>query len=711
MPTGKRRGILASIMGIVSLFAWSDICFGQISWNLITTPPIKFGRIAFGNGQFVAISDRHLFTSPNGSVWTIRNLRGDKRPSSVNFIDDPSGTGNGKFVIVGDSCTIWTSIDGTTWTLKNAGPNQWLHSITYGNGIYVAVGTGGTILTSPDASTWTIQNSGTTAYLTSVAFGNGQFVAVGYQETILTSSDAATWTMKKSGVKFLNSVTYGRGPFGANGCFVAVGDSGKIVASTDAASWVLTKLSKPWNLYSVTYGAGRFVAVGDSLSVLTLKDSANWTLGFSAGGGAFTSVTYGDNPANGAGRFLAVDGQGRVAASLDGVTWSKIEFARSERSTQFISYAKNVSGGQGRFFITGRTKMFMTFADTTAWTISQCENDGSFLSIAGGKGLYVAVGATYGSGAGVVYSCSTDMVWKKQNSETEFKGLIAVTYGDSISGGASRFVAVGSQGTIVASPDGKTWTVKNSGTTYDLNAVTYAKKLFVAVGAHGAILTSPDAETWTLKNSGVYRELGGDWLYSITYGNNKFVAVGDSGRIFTSPDAVNWTFIPSGFTNEISSVCFGNGQFAAISPLGAIFTSVDAQTWTMQLSGAYITPWHIAYGNGQFVIVGYDERFLYSKTENSGLAFQPAFKNRYAGGIDITKRNNRILFALPFAPEQGRLKVTIYNVSGKRVFSEKIGFNKGIPSIAAGGFPSGMYVMSISDDERRTNASPFLLTK
>jgi hypothetical protein len=60
-----------------------------------------------------------------------------------------------------------------------------------------------------------------------------------------------------------------------------------------------------------------------------------------------------------------------------------------------------------------------------------------------------------------------------------------VAYGDGL------FVAVGSGGVILTSPDGATWTAWTSGTGNDLNGVTYGNGLFVVVGDRSIILTSP----------------------------------------------------------------------------------------------------------------------------------------------------------------------------------------------------------------------------
>jgi hypothetical protein len=126
--------------------------------------------------------------------------------------DGSKSTDNTLYVSVGESGTILTSPDGTTWTERTSGTSDYLIGVTYGNGLFVIVGYSGTILTSSDGTTWTERTSGTSQYtvnLYRVTYGNNTFVTVGYSGTILTSTDGTSWTSRTSGTpNTLVGVTY-----------------------------------------------------------------------------------------------------------------------------------------------------------------------------------------------------------------------------------------------------------------------------------------------------------------------------------------------------------------------------------------------------------------------------------------------------------------------------------------------------------------------
>ena len=244
---------------------------------------------------------------------------------------------------------------------------------------------------------------------------------------------------------------------------------------------------------------------------------------------------------------------------------------------------------------------FVTGQGINWQSISQ-GTDLSYQSVTYGNGLYVAV-ATNGLGKRVATS-PDGATWTMRNSAAD-NGWTSVTFGNGV------FVAVANSGTAgsraMTSPDGINWTLRNTAVDNSWNSVTYGNGLFVAVASSGTgnrVMTSPDGITWTSSNAAV----DNNWR-SVTYGNGLFVAVATSGinnRVMTSPDGITWTSRTSAADNSWQSVTYGNGLFVAVANSGTnnlVMTSTDGITWTLQ-TPATNTAWtSVTYGNGLFVAV------------------------------------------------------------------------------------------------------------
>src|SRR5207249_5685732 len=119
----------------------------------------------------------------------------------------------------------------------------------------------------------------------------------------------------------------------------------------------------------------------------------------------------------------------------------------------------------------------------------------------------------------------------------------------------------------IPNPGVTAWTPATSipaGFVSDLSAVTFSGSVFIALGTDGSILTSPDGNTWTAATSIPSGGPAGPRMNSIAFGTVSsatiYVAVGDGGNIFTSPDLVTWTAAtPTG--NDLYNVSFPNGTF------------------------------------------------------------------------------------------------------------------------------------------------------
>lgn len=172
-----------------------------------------------------------------------------------------------------------------------------------------------------------------------------------------------------------------------------------------------------------------------------------------------------------------------------------------------------------------------------------------------------------------------------------------------VAASANIFVAVGTSGTIVTSPDGITWTTRTSGTTNDLWGCVYTGTQFVAVGKLSTVLTSPDGITWTTRTlpSPLLNLIGVAW------GNGQIIVVGESGACRTSPDGITWTIRSPGFTlgysaarnSSLTVVVGGNASYQT-----AIRTSPDLVTWTTRSAPTTSMLYSIIWTGTLFIATG-----------------------------------------------------------------------------------------------------------
>jgi photosystem II stability/assembly factor-like uncharacterized protein len=244
------------------------------------------------------------------------------------------------------------------------------------------------------------------------------------------------------------------------------------------------------------------------------------------------------------------------------------------------------------------------------------------------NGTFVSVGYNVPNQVGTILTSPNGIDWTKRISTNHH--IYAATYG---SGG---LIAVGisqdfSHGIVLISPDGgQNWE------SIDLNwgmeywypeSIAYGNGVFIVTCHGGYVHTSPDGRNWTLRDTGTLSA-----LYGITYGNGTFVAVGydygygppnppnpppivrdQHGTICTSTDGMTWIERDSKTTNHLEAVAYGGGTFVAVGWNGTVTISFNAgQNWTPVTIGS--PNWQtgsVSFGNNTFVSVGHDYYGLY----------------------------------------------------------------------------------------------------
>ena len=143
------------------------------------------------NSSLVAPRPSIRYSASTNATWTNTTLG-----TVDNQFYDVASDGT-TFVAVGGLGIIYTSTNGTTWTLRTSGTTTALQSISYANGKWFA-SDGSLILSSSDAVTWTTVATGLEGAPSNVdshiIYALGQYVASLYATRASTSSDGVTWT-------------------------------------------------------------------------------------------------------------------------------------------------------------------------------------------------------------------------------------------------------------------------------------------------------------------------------------------------------------------------------------------------------------------------------------------------------------------------------------------------------------------------------------
>jgi photosystem II stability/assembly factor-like uncharacterized protein len=169
---------------------------------------------------------------------------------------------------------------------------------------------------------------------------------------------------------------------------------------------------------------------------------------------------------------------------------------------------------------------------------------------------------------------------------------------------SNHWVAVGRQGTILTSVDGKVWQPRDSGTEVNLRSVAAGgpkNPVVVAVGERGTITFSPNAANcWEKQDTGTDARAR---LLDVAYGNGLFVAVGDYGTILTSANGRQWQRQNSVGSGNLCNVAYGAGKWLVTGRAKTLLISEDAKNWKSVRTGIAAACYGpVAYAHDSFVM-------------------------------------------------------------------------------------------------------------
>lgn len=278
-----------------------------------------------------------------------------------------------------------------------------------------------------------------------------------------------------------------------------------------------------------------------------------------------------------------------------------------------------------------------------------------------------------GEGGNVITSVD-GITWVQQLSATPYQ-LNSATYipnflsANSFSPPSlSCIVAVGNNGTIQTSigelmvqrlvdgvptwqvSNGPGWSVQNSGTTANLNDITWSNDAIIVVGNGGTILRSLDRVTWTPIPSATSVN-----LHAIIYDPiaNAFIVVGDGGTILRSVDGgLTWNNLNAFSSGSFTSITYGEGKFVVVGPDGWVAQSFDGIIWTRYASKGFNA---VAFGNGVFVAVGGKSNEIEQFVPVSGpssMAVPSVYTVTFTSPTTATVNNNVYGYRAGLIPDQ-----------------------------------------------------------
>lgn len=409
-----------------------------------------------------------------------------------------------------------------------------------------------------------------------------------YSKIGLLNGNAQVWTQRTPAI---TGVSYYTGTVYSN-VFYLGSDQGVIQSSTDGTTWIIKgQIPTTATVNNLIYST-QFVANVQNTGIYTSTDAITWERKTTFGTGARSTLAY-----NGSIYALyngspTLTSKHSFVTSTDLITWdnrASVPFQSSNISTCMVN---------GSTYVIGLERSYATSTDFITWYCTT-PNPRSAL-IYGTK--FVATGSQNAC-EGYIYTSTDFDKWKIIPTGTT-SNLNALTYG-------TVYVAAGAGGVLYSSTDAETWTARTSGTTSEIQALTYGT-LYVYGGNGGVLRTSTDAITWDSRTSGTT-----SIIYSLAYGNGIYLYGTGSGGLSTSTDGITWTARTSGTTSNINNIIYGNGVYVFSTNNGTISSSTDGITWTARTVPTSLNVAQLAYGNGKFIYTTVSDPCVVTSTDGT----------------------------------------------------------------------------------------------
>lgn len=475
-----------------------------------------------------------------------------------------------------------------------------------------------------------------------------------------TAYDLWRWRLPQPQGRRLKAIAWG------NGRYVAVGHSGTLLISEDAVAWQDVSIPTAIDFEGVAYGNGTFIAVGGKL-VVRSTDGHTWTPSASPNAKTLRKIKFGK------GVFAATGDDAEVYITRNGSQWHA--YPLPVRSP-VIAYGPMgyVAAGQG---IDDVAPKFLQSRDGIHWTTSTVLNRGQYTRATSVQALCYA-GGVYAAMTrdGAMFTSTNTVTWQQRCSPNRYR----IT---DIAAGTNGFVITcdGPPSKILASKNGEAWTLCETLTGHESEAVIYAGGKYVAIGAGGTIATSPDGYQWAPKVANYFA------YHGAAEGQNQYVIVGDHGTILSSSDGQGWALQSSPANNDLRDVCYADGLYVAVGHGGAILISENGMEWLQIDSPFGSNLKRVVYAGGVWMLVGDQNACAVSM---DGQVWEPLWVSDEAVNLEgITYSGNTWAAAGSFLRETGTFSAILTSSNLVKWTSRSISSTAPLHDIAYG---DGLFV-------------------
>lgn len=358
----------------------------------------------------------------------------------------------------------------------------------------------------------------------------------------------------------------------------------------------------------VAHANGTFVALsalGGSIS--HSADGVAWTEVWLTQPGALSL----EDLAHGAAGWVAVNGQGHTATSVDGKFWAVHNHAL---------------GPSGYFYrVVFGNQIYLAYSLWKTWVSSDgihWREGGAigFAEIAYGNGLFIGVAPAYDQGTVVPHASTDGISWSPISEPGPLSSIVFRN---------SDFAAYSWSDMLHTTTTGRTWV-----STEDINLKSGA------LGYAGGALFEYNTDTLgvAFDRQLVVQVTVIDKLsapVSVAFGAGRYVGVSSLGWISSSTDALHWSTVLAGSVGHLTAVDFFKGSYVALSDIGWALRSADGITWNPSevvphLSAAQapgFSAMAMTHGGGILVAVGSPYRFATTGMwmhSTDGMAWLPA---------------------------------------------------------------------------------------